>query len=450
MDALTLMLNQKRFDLIFKYLYAKKPNAYNRYAYIEHLRTLNGFHEQNPSDGPKESPEDFLNAYDALIQSFKNGGYDASRDAIPIGPNGDIQDGAHRLSACAALGLSVPTEATDLNCLYDYRHMIFKRTPAVLMDYGALEYVKLNPNAYIVNLQPVTNPMDDVKVEAILNQYGFVFYKKAVRLTFNGLVNIKKMSYGSFWEREEWIGTVETGFSGACGNAKSSFGRFPMRVFVFVCDSLDKVLAAKADIRAIYNIGNAAVHINDHHEEAVWLAETYFNTNSLFTLNNRPYTKEDSVFDTNVEILKAEAAKCDIDLDDVCGAGSTPLNALLARHSEDLDYLSLDARLCKEDEIISPHDSELRYYPYSKEDIISNPANYQYYHGLKLISLDVLYKMKRKRGEVPKDVNDCRTIRQIQRTYGIDPQLIKLTLKKNKYTRPVYRWLWSLKNRIIK
>ena len=428
----------------------KKPNAYNWRAYIEHLRTFNGFHEMNPSDGPKESPEDFLNKFDALIQSLKKDGYEASKDAIPIGPNGDIQDGAHRLSVCAALGLSVPTTTTTLNSLYDYRHMIFKRTPIALMDYGALEYVKLNPNAYIVNLQPVTNPRDDEKVEAILNHYGFVYYKKAVRLTFNGLVNIKKMSYGSFWEREEWIGTVETGFSGACRNAKSSFGPYPMRVFVFVCDSLEKVLEAKAIIRAIYNIGNAAVHINDHHEEAVWLAETYFNANSLFTLNNRPYKMGDSVFDDNVEYLKSEVLRCGIDIDNLCGAGSTPLNALLARHSEDIDYLSLDERLNKEDEIISPHDSQLRYYPYSKEDIITNPAFFQYYHGLKLISLDVLYRMKRKRAEVPKDINDCRTIRQIQCTFGIDPQLIKWGLKKNRYTRPFVKLYKKIRDIIYK
>lgn len=449
-DALSLMLKQRRFDLIYKYLYVKRPNAFHRAMYIEHLRALNGFHEMNPTDGPKESPEDFLSAFDKLIQSLKTEGYKETYAPIPIGPNGEIQDGAHRLSACAALGMSVPVEDTELNYLYDYRHFIFKKAPQDLMDFGALEYVKLNPHAYIANLQPVTNPKFDDQVEAILNKYGVVFYKKAVRVTFNGLVNLKKLSYGSFWDREEWIGTAETGFAGARGNAKETFGRYPMRVFVFVCDDIEKVLAAKADIRAVFNIGNSAVHINDHHEEAVWLAEIYFNANSLFTLNNRPFEKEDKVFEANIEYLREEAKKCDVSLEDVCGAGSTPLNALLARHSDDLDYLSIDSRLTKEDEIISPHDTELKYYPYSKEEIITNPAYHQYYHGMKFISLDVLYKMKRKRGEVPKDVNDCRTIRQLRHSYGIDPQLIKLRLKQNKYTRPFVRLYKKIRDKVLR
>jgi hypothetical protein len=153
------------------------------------------------------------------------------------------------------------------------------------------------------------------------------------------------------------------------------------------------------------------------------LAETYFNANSLFAINHRLFAKDDKVFDDNVEYLKSTAQKLGVELDDICGAGSTPLNVLLMRHSDDLDYLSIDERLNMEDDIISPHDSQLCYYPYPKEEIITNPANYQYYHGLKLISLDVLYQMKHNRGEKPKDLNDCRMINKLLRRSHFDMQL---------------------------
>lgn len=451
-DARHILLTQKRFDLIFKYLYVKRPCAYHRSAYLEHIRAFNNFFELNPSDGqPKNSAEDFISSFDTLIQNLREKGFDVTKGAIPIGTNGEIQDGAHRLAACAALGIPANIKMDKSNFLdevYDYRFFREKGMDESVMDYGALEYVKLNPNAYIVNLHSVTNPKDDKLVEDILHHYGVVFYKKFVHLTYKGLVNLKKLSYGSFWEKEDWIGNPQNQYFGAQDHARASLGKNPTRVYVFVCDDLNSVCQAKEEIRAIYNIGNFSVHINDLHDEAVWLAETYFNANSLFTLNNRPYAKDDSVFDANVEYLKTQVLQCGVNMDDICGAGSTPLNAVLARHSEDFDYLCLDERFTKEDEIISPHDSELQYYPYSKEDIITNPANYQYYHGLKLVSLKVLYRMKRCRKETPKDTNDCRTIRRMMRTCYVDGELLKLRFKQNQCTRPFLRLLRVIRKSI--
>lgn len=425
-QAIDIFLHQKRFDLIFKYLYVKRPCAYHRAAYLEHIRAFNGFYELNPSDGkPKNSADDFINSFDALIDSLKADGYADALAPIPFGSNGEIQDGAHRLAACVALGVEpkIEDDTHEPDEVYDYRFFFKKKMDPSVMDYGALEYVKLNPHAHIVNLHSVTNPKDDDRVEAILNKYGVIFYKKELHLAYNGLVNLKKLSYGSFWDREEWIGNEQNQYFGAQDHAQASLGKYPTRVYVFVCDDMEKVVKAKAEIRDIYNIGNFSVHINDHHDEAVWLAETYFNANSLFAINHRLFAKDDKVFDDNVEYLKSTAQKLGVELDDICGAGSTPLNVLLMRHSDDLDYLSIDERLNMEDDIISPHDSQLCYYPYPKEEIITNPANYQYYHGLKLISLDVLYQMKHNRGEKPKDLNDCRMINQLLRRSHFDMPL---------------------------
>lgn len=436
-QAINIFQHQRRFDLIFKYLYAKRPCAYHRAAYLEHIRAFNGFFELNPSDGkPKNTADDFINSFDALILRLKTDGYADTLVPIPLGTNGEIQDGAHRLATCVAMGIEpkIEDDTHEPDEIYDYRFFRKKQMDPFIMDYGALEYVKLNPNAHVVNLHSITNPKDDDKVEAILNKYGFIFYRKELQLTYNGLVNLKKLSYGSFWDREEWIGNEQNQYSGAQSHAQSSIGKHPTRVYVFVCDDLEKVVNAKAEIRDIYGIGNFSVHINDHHDEAVWLAETYFNANSLFAINKRPFAKDDKVFDDNVEYLKAAAQKLGVDLDDVCGAGSTPLNVLLMRHSDDLDYLSIDERLNLEDDIISPHDSQLRYYPYSKKEIITNPANYQYYHGLKLISLDVLYQMKHNRGEKPKDLNDCRMIDKLLRRSHFDTELFVYNLTHH----PVY------------
>ena len=302
-NALYLFLKQKRFDLIYKYIYLKYPNnEFVKNAYVENIRAFNDFIEIEPSDGiPKNTANDFINSFENLYVSIKNNGFDETKGVIPIGDNGEISDGAHRLAVCAYLNKSVEIENDGRNDLYDYKFFIKRNMDQSIMDYGALEYVKLNPNAYIVNLHSVTNIEKDAEVENILNKYGFIFYKKDIKLTYNGYVNMKKLSYGSFWDREGWIGTVENEFAGAQMHAKESMGENPLRVFVFVCDNLEKVVKVKSEIRSLYNIGNFSVHINDTRDEAIWLAETYFNKNSLEMINSRPFVYEDTKFDDMIE-----------------------------------------------------------------------------------------------------------------------------------------------------
>ena len=413
--SIDLFLKQRRMDLIFKYLFVAKPSDFTRQAYLENIRAFNGFCEDCPSDGnPKTSPDDFINGYETLIQTLKSEGFNNDCGSVPIGKNGEILDGAHRLSVCAFLDLDIDAVNTDSSLSYwDYSYFRAKGMRNDMMDYGALEYVKLNPNAYIVNLQPVTKTEKDNFVVDILEKYGFVYYKKDCWVSFNGLVNLKKIYYGSSWEKATWIGTSDNGFSGAKDHAACSMGKNPMRVFVFVCDSIENVKKAKEEIRELYGIGNHSVHINDTHEEAVCLAENYFNENTLFQLNTRPYQFHDDVFEKHIGYLKTECAKNHISIDNICGAGSTPLNVFHIRRSRDLDYLTIDKGCLPENEVISSHNKYQDFYPHPIQDIITNPAYHMYYDGMKFISLEVHYAMKRKRHEVPKDVLDCKKAKTV-------------------------------------
>lgn len=412
-NAFDLFLKQKRFDLIFKYLYVKSPSSFTKNAYLENIRAFNNFSEKSSNGTDKDSSEKFITIFDNLINSIQNEGFKTEQNAIPIGRSGEIIDGAHRLAICASLGYNIETISSNLDALWDYQFFHNKGMDEKVMDYGALEYVKLNPHAYIVNLQPVTTMDDDSKVLDILNSHGFVYYKKECWLSFNGLVNFKKICYGSFWEKAPWIGSPEDGFFGAQDHANHSMGINPMRVFVFVCENLEEVQKAKKEIRDIYGIGNYSVHINDTHEEAICLAENYFNANTLFQLNTRPFHLYDEVFEKHIEVLKTECKNRNIDIDRVCGAGSTPMNVFQIRHSQDLDYLTIGDSVLPDDEIISSHNKYERNYPHPITEIITDPSFHMYYNGVKFISLDTLYAMKKFRREIPKDYLDCKKIRTI-------------------------------------
>ena len=199
-------------------------------------------------------------------------------------------------------------------------------------------------------------------------------------------------------------------------NSMDPSKKAPLRAYVFICDNIENVLKAKAEIRSLENKGNFSIHINDTREEAVCLASIYFNDNSIEMLNARSYKIETEKLDTLIHRLKEEVRAQEADIDDVCGAGSTPLNVAGARESADLDFLYSGSKpLIIPDGELSHHASELKYYPYDEATIVHHPQMQFYYNGVKFISLDILLKMKRKRNERPKDVKDCKLISKIKK-----------------------------------
>lgn len=423
-NAKEIFLKNRRFDLIFKYIYLKNLYSYSAYTnffedcYCEHIRAFNNFHEDEPSDGiPKESKEDFLNSFKQLYENIQLNGFDKTKESIPIDTNYELSDAAHRIAICTYLNLTVPTKTVPTSIYFD--HVFFAKQGLLpfYADYGALEYVKLNKHSYIVQLHSAATIQYDNQVESILNKYGFIYYKKEINLTFNGYVNLKKLSYGFDPENQaSWLGTADNQFMGAQAHAQSSMGKNPLRAYIFICDELIKVIRAKSEIRDLYNLGNHSVHINDTHEEAIQTAEIFFNQNSLAMLNARPFTHEDPSLDALIDIFKKNTNDQELDLDDICASGSTPLAVLGIRHSNDLDFLYCgNSPFTPFDPKISNHDSELIYYPYNKVEMIKNPKYHFYYRGIKFISLDILYQMKMSRAEKPKDVHDCKSIKKFKK-----------------------------------
>lgn len=417
-NARDLFLKQRRFDLIFKFLFAQADGkGFARTAYEESIRRFNGFEEWNAQgECEKRGFGEFATKFEQLIASMRESGFDPARGAIPLADDGILANGAHRLSVAAWLGLDVPVEtAGETAEIYDWEFFARRGMDRRIMDYGALAYVRLNPDAHIVNLFPAANPLRDGEVRAILEKYGFVYCRKDVSLTFDGCVNLKKISYGEFWEKEQWIGTAKDKFRGAQSHARQSLhGNGGLRVFVFVCDKAEKVLAAKAEIRALYGLGNPTVHINDTHAEAVRLAETYFNDNSMWVLNRRKFEFDDSRFDRLVDGFRQRIEAAGRNVSDYCLAGSTPLNVVGVRHSDDLDFLSVDpTAACVENDVYSNHDGQLPHYGHEKAEIVGDPRLHFFYRGMKFISVSVLHGMKKSRNEIGKDDVDCRAIERL-------------------------------------
>lgn len=413
-NAKQLLLGCSRFDLIVKYCYLANEERYGTQTkffenlYLEHIRAFNNFYEEMPR---KVTGEDFVAHFRDNLYRIRNEGFDPSVSCISVDNNLQLTDGAHRLSICAFLDKDIAAIVDPVNENYDYAFFQRNGIDSNTADYAALEYVKLCPEPYIVSIHSVVPGSFDTAIEEILKRYGLVFYKKEAELTFNGYVNLKIVSYGSDAGGRSWLGNIWNDFHGAKEHARKSMGNDPFRCYVFICKSLELVVAAKREIRELIGIGNYSVHINDSKPEALALAQALFNTNSLEFLNARPYDLSTSSLDARVEKLRLLCELNHIDTDSVCVAGSGAMGALGLRESQDLDFLHCQDNSPDTGDVnIASHESELRYYPLSKVELIQNPNYYFYYGGLKFITIDVLYAMKIKRAEIPKDIADLKII----------------------------------------
>ncbi len=396
-----LFQQSRRFDLIYKILYLehidspKEQRDYYKKIYLESIKVFNGFFEDD-----KKNASDFIDAFENNYHSIKEKGFDFNM-AIPVNKGYQLYDGAHRLAIAYSLGMDVPIEVIEHNDVFDYKFFDKRHISRELADIGTLEYVIHNENAHVVQVFPVVNRKMDCTIENILEEYGFIYTKKIIRLSYNALVNIKKINYG----KEKWAGNASNRYDGLCKHAYNCIDYGGMRVYVFVCESIEKAVAAKKKIRSLFDMGNFPVHINDDHEEAVQLANIYFNKNGLDWLFSTPFrnatNQEGNVIELNDYFLKFG-----ISPNEICVTGSGVLSAYGLRQSDDIDCISLKENMIIEYGNISSHESERRFYSNSFPKLICEHHNYFVISGIKYLSISNIARFKLKRHEFFKDIKD--------------------------------------------
>jgi len=377
--ALNLVLNPKRFDILIKYIYAKYYNKagyeWTKDLYLEHIKIINNFKE---ADLLKSGADNFLDNFNKLIESIRKDGFDEANNIIPISVSGVVTDGAHRVAASAVMGLSIPVVRVEANHCFDYSYFKQKGLSVKYLDFVLLEYFKMNPNAYIINIFPKYNDRIS-EVENLLKKQSPIYAKKEIIVTENAPAFLTR----NYYEFAPWLGTLEDNFKGSFSTGKQRFHKTPtsFNVYVYECSSLEKILKLKNDIRSILDDDPYSVHINDDQPEAIRLAKTYFNENSLDFINTaelEAFNNFHPLFENFKKWLKTN----DLDYDNYCVDSSGVMSAYGIRE---------------------------KYYSYSILEILFNPSYHFYYDGIKFTSIEVLKQMKHKRGE-EKDKEDLLLI----------------------------------------
>lgn len=419
------LLTPNRFDLIFKILFLEYNIKASQFAieiYKEHLDVLTSGKFTEYGNTQKSDFLSFLNDFKKIYSSILYKGFDKEKSIIPISNSQTILNGAHRLSICIFLGLDVFCKIYNLkDHLYDINFFLQRGIDKSFVDFGILKFLNLKSNYYLAIIWPSASK--SIKFEHLL---GEILYTKEVKFNALGAHNFLAQVY----KDHKWIGDFENGYSGAITKQAEAFNNFSnVRCYFFKNDSFENVLQIKNQIRHLFGIGKASIHITDNKNETIDLANYILNENSIHFLNNAKPFKFKKAYNL-LNSFNKQLVSNSINTDDILIDGGLVLSLYGIRDSNDLDYLSLNKIDFKDD--YDYHISEVKYYKKDIGSLIYNPKFYFYFNGLKFISLPTLRFMKINRNQT-KDKIDILLIDKVSKSSSFIFLKIKNSLVKFKF-----------------
>jgi len=449
-DASTIISKSLRFDLGIKYNYAKSlinlgyvPTVYVR-DYLEHINSFNLFYEEKPI---KKSPDDFIKSFDTLIESLKENGYQESEDKIFITAEGELLNGAHRISTLAALGREVNIhEAAGDSELYDFEFFQNKSLPENVSDRGIIGSLEIETDARLLIVYPVVPNRFEPEIEFQIRKRGTLFFKKWIPANFNLITNIKLINYYIHGDQNHlgWLGSSSDKFSGIRRHAEESMGSGRIRFYVIKNISDENFLHLKNDLRKTFGVGNFSLHGTDSFQETQDVIHVVCHPESLRcakkNLNSASVRLADWLKEMTYDLSTATRVRTKF-----CIGGSGPLGAFGARQISDLDLLSeIPLEEFRKNSFVSFHDVHSVPYESSVMEFLLDPEKHFYFLGFKFISVNELKKMKLNRKET-KDIHDLRLLDEI-----IDSKSFRngfLSWSVNRLTILVY---WRVRHRFNK
>lgn len=198
-----------------------------------------------------------------------------------------------------------------------------------------------------------------------------------------------------------------------------SSGSKDYRIYVLLLKAADiaVVKKAKMKVRSFLKMGFYPIHTTDTPLETFEALSSLLHKPSLCFLNRIKRFATQKNFESLLLQLKKLIQEYNIPTQEICLGGSSALAAYGLRDVQDLDLLAtksvIDAFKKIKNTKIHPHLNNFHFYPYAQEEIILNEDLHFYYRGIKIATLDVIEKMKKKRGTV-KDLEDLLLIKKFK------------------------------------
>lgn len=294
------LLTANRLDLACKLYFIdclekKVDMSFARQLYQAHLAAFSGGSFVEPGQNAKNSPQDYYDSFCRLIDDMREHGFDQARSVVPVGDNGAILDGAHRVAI--AIYYNIPLSIVRIpgqSCRYDYAYFRDKSLPEEYLDFMAYQFIRFSERVYTVCLWPAADqPEKLTEADRLIRRYSSVAYRKTIALNYNAVEQLMI----SFYHSMSWTGSIDNGFRGVASKAKDCFRAKSLTNVYIICDvDLERVLELKQRIRDLYAIDNSSVHITDTHAEAIEAGKLLLFRNSIDLMNARnPFRDADFI-----------------------------------------------------------------------------------------------------------------------------------------------------------
>ena len=447
----------KRFDIIIKTVYGFFLNrgAVPKFVhdmYRSHLKVWNDFKEPcrflNQGDWfdaskpciEKKSEKDFVQSFQATLQSIKISGFDNKKSLVPVSEKLFPFNGAHRIASSIVLGMDViPVQRVNSKSAFNWDQNFFKQLgyQDKYADFAMLQWTIHVQKTVTVLFWPEAS-RDVAKMsrarKIVAEQCGIILYEKLVKVSERALANLVYHAYGD----QEWLHAKTEQVSAMFGPQVKQVS--VSLLFIIPHESTDMKLC-KQKLRDFFalKVEKSSVHIPDYHTEATMIAEMVLNPNSIFYMHHhqgnqcREVSREIS---TRLELSATNPNSFLLPQDIMIDSGAA-MSIFGIRARTDVDVLFEhqvrdDILGTKRGISIEPHTfaTTIQTMPAvntkqgtrhwgqehltgdrkSVHDLFHDPENYGYCHGLKFVSLNQLIRYKRERNEPNKDKADVNKI----------------------------------------
>lgn len=292
-----------RFDLIAKIFYIDcrengKDLDLAQLIYKEHIRAFSLGTFTEPGTEDKNTIEKYFSAFDKLIDDIKENGFDYTKSIVPVGKNGSIIDGSHRVAIAWYYNLQLPIVRIE-NRSKDYNFEFFKERglDEKYLNFMSWLFVLYSHNSYVACLWPRAYSRNKDKIHAVdelIRKTCGIFYRKEIKFNYHGIEQLMIHIYG----KQPWAGTVNDGYKGIPVKARNCYGNSAFTtVYVLPNAKIDTILHLKAEIREIFQIENHSIHITDTKEEAIEAAQMLLFPASIELLNYGQIIKDRDLAD---------------------------------------------------------------------------------------------------------------------------------------------------------
>ncbi|WP_341501653.1 hypothetical protein [Gallaecimonas sp. GXIMD4217] len=365
------------------------PRADEIYRKHIEIITEGSFKENGNPD--KCSLEGFKREFLKVYKSISLSSFDPRLSLVPVGTDGGILDGAHRMACALKLGLNVEVLPIDAQTkTYDSEFFIKNGMPIEWCELAVKNALRYFPNVFVACVWAGHEACKE------LEKHVDIIYSKKVKSDIRSVKNLVIEFYG----QEEWIGSLNNGFSGADGKVEPCLSKDGNLYLVwFKCSR--SILDLKDTVREKFGLGKHSIHITDTAEECVGHSDFLLSEAFEHIIHRFDFDSRFSVL--ALKMLKESREK----ISEGVISGSCLWALSNYREASDIDFIT--KRTVTQDQ--ETHNCYESFFPVPIEALIDKNLYSFKFMGFRFLDFFPIVWMKEKRGE-PKDKLDLNLINE--------------------------------------